>query len=98
MKSLGTVTLYTTGRLIEVCLLLKGKVNCFSLWQINFNEISAVTRKLFQPLCNYAVVTASLGVRPSVYQKKEKQKENQYIGSQLCKNINSEIKPIRINR
>ena len=39
MKSLGTVTLYTTGRLIEVCLLLKGKVNCFSLWQINVNEI-----------------------------------------------------------
>ena len=39
MKSLGTVTLYTTRRLIEVCLLLKGKVNCFSLWQINFNGI-----------------------------------------------------------
>lgn len=58
---------------------------------------SAVTRKLFQPLCNYAVVTASLGVRPNVYQKKKNtEKENQYIGSKLCKNINSEIKPIRL--
>ena len=36
---------------------------------------SAVTRKLFQPLCNYAVVTASLGVRPNVYQKKIQKKK-----------------------
>ena len=36
---------------------------------------SALTRKLFQPLCNYAVVTAILGVRPNVYQKKKKQKK-----------------------
>ena len=42
---------------------------------------SAVTRKLFQPLCNYAEVTASLGVRPNVYQKKNTEKENHYIGS-----------------